>query len=170
MTATRSLDRSWRRIIVRSVGLMALSAISLGAWMVYRGIRVSLHAEENLHTTMFTLHLVNQFVAQQGRWPHSWKELEQVSLSNVAPLPPSSEKAITRIGGQHGNSWSAAYPDIRERVKIDFQADPDTMVSQDPMEFTAIRPIGPYYEYRDYGFVESLQDTLREATRPKAGP
>jgi hypothetical protein len=31
------------------------------------------------------------------------------------------------------------------------------------MAFTAIKPVGPYYEYCDYGFVDSLQETIREA-------
>jgi hypothetical protein len=38
------------------------------------------------------------------------------------------------------------------------------------MDFTAIQPIGPYYEYRQYGFVESLQDTLRSASPAKPDP
>jgi hypothetical protein len=32
------------------------------------------------------------------------------------------------------------------------------------MEFKAIWPIGPYYDYRDYGYVQSLQETLRRVT------
>jgi hypothetical protein len=31
------------------------------------------------------------------------------------------------------------------------------------MSFTAIRPIGPYYEYRDYGYVGSLQRAIRKS-------
>ena len=30
-------------------------------------------------------------------------------------------------------------------------------------EFEAIKPIGPHFEYRDYGYVQSLQETLRES-------
>lgn len=38
------------------------------------------------------------------------------------------------------------------------------------MEFEAIKPIGPYYEYRDYGFVESLQQTLKATVADAVPP
>jgi hypothetical protein len=170
MSETTTTHYSWRRIVVRSVMVLTLSAVVLGAWMAYCGIRVSIRAEENLHATLFTLRLVDQFVAEQGRWPHSCTELVQVSISNDALSPPKGETTIVRIGGQHGYNWPAASPEIRDHVQIDFHADPDTIVGQTPMDFTAIQPIGPYYEYRQYGFVESLQDTLRSASPAKPDP
>jgi len=35
------------------------------------------------------------------------------------------------------------------------------------MGFDAIKPIGPYYEYRDYGIVNSLQETVRDVLDKK---
>jgi hypothetical protein len=71
--------------------------------MAYRCVAVSLQAEENLHATLFTIRLVEQFVAENGRWPHSWDELEKLSVP--------------------GYDWPAASTDIQRRVVIDFGAD-----------------------------------------------
>ena len=48
-------------------------------------------------------------------------------------------------------------------MSIDFSADLLLIVRQDPMAFTMIKPIGPYDEYRDYGFVDSLQETIHQS-------
>src|SRR5687768_7636965 len=114
---------SWRRIVVRSVLVLVVMAVAVGAGMVYCGITVSLRAEENLHATLFTLRLVDQFVSEQGRWPQSWAELEQLAISSVPPSPLNGEITVARIGGQHGYDWPAASPEIRKRVQIDFHAD-----------------------------------------------
>ena len=131
--------------------------------MLYTGITVSLQAEENLHATLFTIRLVEQFVHEYGRWPQSWRELEQMSFPGDAPSPLNNELTVIRIGGSHGYDWPAQSPHLQECVTIDFAADANSIVNQDPMQFQAIRPSGPYYEYRDYGFVESLQETLKNA-------
>ena len=52
---------------------------------------------------------------------------------------------------------------LQECVVIDFEADPEQIVRQDPATFDAIKPIGPCYGYQDYGFIQSLQETLRKA-------
>lgn len=170
MSVQPTTRKSWCRIAVRSVAILALSLAAIGAWMVYCGISVSVRAEENLHATLFTLRLVDQFIEKEGRWPRSWAELEQVSMTNEPPSPLKGEMTVVRIGGQHGYNWPAASAEIRSRVQIDFHADPHAIVNQDPMEFNAITPIGPFYEYRHYGFVESLQGTLRSATPTKNNP
>ena len=151
--------------MVRALIVFVIAVVGFGGWMVYRGITVSLQAEENLHATLFTIRLVEQFVAEQGRWPRSWGELEAMPVSGDAPPPLQGEISALRIGGQRGYDWPAASPEIQRRVAIDFAADPAAIVRQDPMDFTAIKPIGPYYEYRDYGFVASLQATIRRSIK-----
>ena len=99
-----------------------------------------------------------------GRWPKSWSELEQMPFPGDAPSPLNGDLTVIRIGGSHGYDWPTQSPHLRECVTIDFGADGNTMINQDPMEFEAIKPNGPYYEYRNYGFVDSLQETLRKAT------
>jgi hypothetical protein len=63
----------------------------------------------------------------------------------------------------YNEDWPARSQIVRERVFIDFHADPEQIARQDPMKFDAIKPIGPFYEYRDYEAVPSLQSTLQKA-------
>jgi hypothetical protein len=136
--------------------------------MAYLGISSSIRAEENLHSTIFVVRLVEQFVAEQKRWPRSWEELESSPFPSDAPRPGNGELSVVRIGGQHGYEWPAASKELQSRVAIDFAVDPAVVAQQDPMTFTAIKPIGPYYEYRHYGFVQSLQATIQETTQDAA--
>ncbi len=161
--------RSRRAVLLRWLVGLVVVGLGAGAWMVYRGIAVSLQAEETLHATLFCVRLVEQFVAENGRWPRSWEELEELPASGEAPSPMSGRISVVRIGGQHGYDWPGASPEIRRRVSIDFGADPREIARQDPMSVAAIKPIGPYYEYRDYGFVASLQATIRKSVKEAPG-
>lgn len=154
--------RTWRWYIGFAFVALVICALLVGAWMIYTGITVSLQAEENLHATLFTIRLVEQFVHENGRWPRSWSELEQMPFPSEAPSPLNGELTVIRIGGSHGFDWPTQSPHLRECVTINFGADAITISDQNPMEFDAIKPNGPYYEYRDYGLVESLQKTLRK--------
>jgi hypothetical protein len=66
---------------------------------------------------------------------------------------------------QHGYEWPTASKKLQKRVHIDFEVDLQTVTEQDPMTFTAIKPVGPCYAYGDYGFVQSLQETIRDVTK-----
>jgi hypothetical protein len=68
--------RPWRRIVVGALAALVVAAVGVGGWTVYRCVAVSLEAERNLHATRFTMLLLEQFVAEKGRWPRSWEELE----------------------------------------------------------------------------------------------
>jgi hypothetical protein len=52
---------------------------------------------------------------------------------------------------------------------IDFAADPAEIVRQDPLAFTAVKPVGPYYEDRDRGGVAALQATIRRSVKGADG-
>jgi hypothetical protein len=142
------MQRSPVRFTVRR-GLVALllAIIGLGGWVLYRGVSASLEAERNLHATLFTIRLVERFVSERGRWPRSWDELEAMSIRDDL----------------FGQQWPAVSPEVRSRVSIDFGIDPRGVARQDPMSLTAIRPTGPYYEYRDYPPVKSLQRTIHRS-------
>jgi hypothetical protein len=159
--------RSWLRCLGLSALVLVVAAIGVGGWMVYVGVSTSLRAEENLHATLFTIRLVEQFVHDKGRWPTSWDELERLQFPSTAPLPLNGEISVVRIGGQHGYDWPGQAEHLKECVAIDFQVAPKFVVSQNPNDFSAIKPIGPYYEYRPYGFVQSLQRTLKIAVEAK---
>jgi hypothetical protein len=157
--------RRWKRLLWQVPVAVLLVAVAYAGWKVYRGVSVSLQAEENLHATLFTVQLVERFVAQHGRWPRSWGELEALAVRGDAPAPQPGQVGAVCIGGSHGYDWPAASPELQRRVSIDFAADLAQVAAQDAMAFTAIKPIGPYYEYRDYGFVQSLQATLRRSMK-----
>ena len=137
------------RIAVRVATGVALIALTTGAWMAYQGISVSLQAENTLHATIFTVRLVQQFVAENKRWPKSWTELESIS----DPDPASRYM------------WPAAPNELQRRVTIDFAANPLKVADQDPWDFKAIKPIGPCYPGAEHSFVVSLQDTIRDSIR-----
>jgi hypothetical protein len=155
--------RTWRQYVGFTLAGLVVVALLVGAWMFYAGISASLQAEENLHATLFTIRLVEQYVHEYGRWPQSWREIEQMPFRGEAPSPLNNKLNVIRIGGSHGYDWPAQSAHIRERVIIDFAANTTVIMNAAPTQFQAIRPDGPCYEYRDYGFVESLQETLRRA-------
>jgi hypothetical protein len=143
----------WVRWLLGALVALLLAVIGVGGWIIYTGVSASLEAEKNLHATLFAVHLVERFISEQGRWPRSWSELEGVSMRE----------------GLLGEEWPAISPMIQRRVSIDFTVDPLEVAGQDPMSFIAIRPIGPKYEYRDYGDVPSLQRTIRKSIGGAAG-
>jgi hypothetical protein len=151
--------RMWRWYVVFAF----IAIVIVGAWLIHRGIAESSQAKENLYSTLFTIRLVEQFVHDYGRWPQSWRELEQMPDPATSTLPLNETLAAARIGGAHSYEWPAQSTQLQDRVTIDFSADSNTIINQDPMQFQAIKPRGPHYEYRDYGFVESLQSTLKDA-------
>lgn len=140
----------WLFRCILAAGIIGLTGC---AWAVYRGISVSLQAEHTLHATIMTFCVVEQFVNQQQRWPISWEELERQSL------PESSQRGMYR--------WPESSSEIQSRVIIDFNANLSALIDQDPMNFTAIRPIGPYFEYRHYGYVPDLKDAVRRSIKPR---
>ena len=157
-TATRRRPRLRR--LVLSLLLLFFAVLGTGASVLYLGVSAALRAEENLHSTLFTIRLVEQFVHEKGRWPSSWNELEELPFPSDAPSPLNGKLSVVRIGGQHGFAWPEQAEFLKEHVAIDFQPDLKLVATQQPTDFEAIKPIGAYYEYRDYGFVQSLQETL----------
>ncbi|WP_417393174.1 hypothetical protein [Gimesia sp.] len=137
------------------------------AWLVYYGISVSIRAEHNLHSTLYVVRLVDEFVYENQRWPKSWTELEQMKYSGDAYTPRNGELNALRVGGAMTFQWPADSLTLQHRVTINFDADPNDIVDRNPMDFDAIKPIGPYYEYRDYGIVDSLQETVRDVLDKK---
>jgi hypothetical protein len=135
--------RRWDAYFVSAVFVVAVC----GAVMFYRGISTSLQAEANLHYSLDALQIVERFVTQNGRWPRSWAELEGVDMREA----------------QFARDWPRVSADMQQWVVIDFGADPKIVAQQDRMNFSAIKPKGPYYEYRDYGYVEKLQDAIRKS-------
>jgi hypothetical protein len=157
-TAVVSRPRLWRRYFWISLAGILILVVSVVGWMLYRAATFAIQAERNLHDTLFAIQLVEQFVNDDGHWPRSWAELEQLPFPSKTPSP-------LNVQHQPFKSWPAASKHLQECVAIDFQADPEQIARQDPMKFEAIKPIGPYYEFRNYGYVASLQETLQTTLR-----
>jgi hypothetical protein len=131
---SRSISRKALFGILAAVVLLVAPA----SWLSY-GIYISGQAERNLHATLFTISLVDRFVATRGRWPQSWEELEQVAITDAAPEPLNNKTTAVRIGGAHGYDWPASSQDIQRRVFIDFNADATAVANQRPMTFEGNR-------------------------------
>ncbi len=71
--------------------------------------------------------------------------------------------------GLLGWEWPTASPEVQRRVSIDFEIDPLGVARQDPMSITAIRPIGPHYEFRDYPAVKLLQEAILKSMTAAPG-
>ena len=159
---SRRFRFSLRTLFRAAVIAVALIIMVGGGHTIYVGISTSLRAEENLHSTLFVVRLVERFVAERKRWPASWEELESLACPSDPPEPGNGQLSVVRIGGQRGFDWPAASKELQKHVFVDFAADPPTIAAQDPRTFSAIKPVGPCFGYRGYGFVESLQQTIRD--------
>jgi len=75
----------------------------------------------------------------------------------MKPLPSDQQEDFTSFIGP----WPESVEEVKRRVYINFQPDLKEIAHQDRYAFDAIKPIGPHYEYRGYGDVDGLQETLR---------
>ncbi|HZZ73443.1 MAG TPA: hypothetical protein VFE24_14410 [Pirellulales bacterium] len=149
----------YRRRVILALAIFAIGATVAVGLIVDEAVTRALAAENNLHATVFTIRLVDQFVVENGRWPRSWQELKSLksAAKNSAIMCGSDDDPL--------NGWR---PDLEQRGAIDFEVDLNTIATQDPRAFIAIRPIGPlYYEYR-YGLVAVLQKSVRTALGQEA--
>lgn len=134
-----------RWVIRIAVGVLLIAVLAIG-YCVYRGISDSLHAEHVLHAALITAGLLDDYVAQHnGEWPHSWTDLEH-----------------SRPGQGGIFEWPKDSLEMQKYVEIDFRADPRVLAKQTADEFDAIRPIGPYYPFRDRWQIAHLMQTIRE--------
>ena len=137
--------KSWLvRIFV--VGAI-LGTIAVGT-CVYLGISSSLHAERTLHSINLSTVVVDRFIQQEQRWPKSWDDLRSVQAVDAPSM----------------YSWPEDAETVREFVAIDFDANVLTVASQTADDFDAIKPIGSYYPYKKYGYVDSLIESARVIT------
>jgi hypothetical protein len=120
-------------------------AVAVG-WCLYQGASASLHAEHVLHAALLVVELLQEHVEQHdGEWPRSWGDLEA--------LPP-------RRWGMF--EWPKDSHDIQRYVAVDFSVDPMWLAMQTVDQFDAVRPIGPYYPFKDKGSIAALLKALRE--------
>jgi hypothetical protein len=132
----------WQRVALGVLIAVPVTAVGFGACAV----KTAVQAENTLHANRFVCELVQRFVTQHHRWPDSWDELELVPGSDLC-------------NGEY--QWPEDAAAIRQRVAIDFQADPRKIAYEDPEEFSAIRPLGP--NYGNPVFVSTLQQAIRES-------
>jgi len=75
----------------------------------------------------------------------------------MKPITDDQQKEFTSLIGR----WPDCAEEAKRRIHIDFQPDLKEIVHQDRYAFEAIKPIGRHFEYRGYGEVDNLQETLR---------
>lgn len=140
------------RWIIRVVVVVVLAAVLAGGYCLYRGITDSLHAEHVLHAALLTIDLIDEHVtSHDGTWPRSWAELEA--------LPPRDRPGMF--------TWPQDSKRVQQYVAVNFSADHERLAQQSVDEFDAVRPIGPYYAFKDRGGVKALLEHIRQrATHP----
>ena len=142
--------------------VIVIAVVAIGLWSAYGAMQ----AEFNLHSTLYVIRLVDHFVKEEGRWPDSWKELEATPFGSQSPRAGAPGTGIVRIGGAMNFQWPEQSAELQSRVAVDFAVRAEDVIAQDVVEFQPIHPIGPYFPYWKYGFIEELQDSLRKASEP----
>ena len=150
-TIQPSKKKSWIDRIVLIAGLCLLLIVIGVIWIAIRAGYAALDAEKTMQTCRGVARLVEQFVSENRRWPGSWKELEATKLTE------EQQKDFTSFIGP----WPERAEEVKRRVHINFQPDLKEIAHQDRYAFDAIKPIGSHFEYRGYGDVDGLQETLR---------
>jgi hypothetical protein len=141
------------RWIIRTIIVLTIVAIFVFGFCLYRGVSDSIHAEFVLHSALLTIQLLDDYaVGHDGDWPASWTDLERLPSRNWCMF-----------------EWPKDSKIIQQYVEIDFSADPDRLAKQSVDEFDAVRPIGPYYPFKDRGSVKILLNSIREQRSIKAG-
>ena len=87
-----------------------------------------------------------QILRGEGKWPSNWDDLTTVKRDNNRGM----------------YAWPTDADKIKDLVEIDFHSDPRELAKQSIQEFEAIKPIGPFYPYKQDGYVESLLETLKK--------
>jgi hypothetical protein len=150
----KDVQRDRRRVVRRYVLAILIVLVCIVGFFIYAGF-ASLAAEERLQTTLYTIRLVDLFVQSHGRWPSSWRELQTVKV-------PAKLVTTTYSEGQEMYRWPESSEYFQRYVIIDFNADPNVVAQQSTDDFIAIRPNGTHYPYKEYHFIEDLQQTLRQ--------
>jgi hypothetical protein len=134
------------RWAIRILVVVAVIAAMVAGFCIYHGLSASIHAEHVLHAALLTVQLLDEYVVlNDGKWPRSWSDLEK--------LPPKHRT------GMFG--WPEDSAKVQQYVELDFSVDPQNLAKKSADQFDAVRPIGPYYEFRDYGSVEALLKSIR---------
>lgn len=60
--------------------------------------------------------------------------------------------------------WPKDSQEVQKYVTVDFSADPKRLAEQSAAAFDAVRPIGPYYPFKDRWQVKALLETIRAHT------
>src|SRR5436305_3355821 len=120
------LSTPFRRLILLVTISAGIGATAI-AVMLVKCITRSLRAEGHLQATLFTIDLIDQYVADNGDWPRSWSDLERVH-------PRFRESA-----------WPSDADWVRESVYVDFRQDLNSIDTTDVEHFNAIKAMPPAF-------------------------
>lgn len=122
--------------------LIVVVSLSLAGYAAYRGQQAAAQSQTMVSGRLVT-DMVREFVEQHdGQWPQAWEQFPKRDLEFVGPA-------------------------ARQRIHVDFQADPAQLARQTKAEFTAIRPVTTVPgDYRNSWRIDSLLETLRKHHPP----
>ncbi|QDS98637.1 hypothetical protein [Adhaeretor mobilis] len=135
----RFLSKYWVGILAATIAVALLVAIGIAV----KAALFALDCEHSLHAMHNVLTACRAYVEEhEGNWPKSWDELQ--------PL-------YTYEGD--------VAAETKERIAVDFGADPAELATQSIESFTGIRPKGPIFEAYD-GRLQELIDLLKKYHPP----
>jgi type II secretory pathway pseudopilin PulG len=141
----------WR---AAGIGLVAF-LIAFAAW-VCSAAHSAREAERTLHAERVVFLVLERYARDNPQgWPKSWEELSSVQL------PPAEQSPIF--------NWPKNLDEFRKRVDVNFGLSRGDVEAMHADTFSAIRPIGPYYElsYEEIGaFLQELRKLRSQKPEP----
>ncbi len=121
--------------------------LCLAAYFVYsacQAIRGAIRSERERLSALFVCDLVREFVADQGKWPKSWQELEIYEYTNdIHQWPKDSEL-------------------VKSRVSINFQINLKDLNLDSLEHLDAIRCENSWYDFKKSGQYHDLTESLKK--------
>jgi hypothetical protein len=126
---------------------------------------------------------IDRFFARTQTWPHSWDELDNdianviAQIKNGTPPLTTPNASGVRDAGEESQSIFSRSPDLgemtatdlRDLVKIDFDADPKALAKMKWVDFNGIIPSKPAYNFYRVEF-SKLINRLNETHSPSESP
>ena len=145
----------YRKAIISAFVVVGVITVMYVAWRGYHCALFAIEAEYSYCATVTVIFLVDHYLdCHNGKWPESWEDLESIPFDYVF--------------GKY--RWPADSDELQARVTIDFDVDIHLLANQSWEEFTAIRPIGPSYNYKRWasGLLERVQKYHGDVSCPDA--
>lgn len=137
-----------RAAMITAVVIFATFFAGLCTGIIFCAVRFSLEAEKTYQGTLFTYELVNRYIEENGAWPGSWQDLEQISMP-----------------GRGGFIWPKDSARVQAYVHVRFDVE-ISEVKDSLREWNAawdiIGPRKPCFSLENCSEVEKLSETVEQ--------